>query len=212
MTKTLHPIELASIQIVRGSGLGYLMEKFRNDLYQRYEKWFMEKLMDYIVRRDHLGTVKALKWLSAQCATPELSDRRKETKTASRDETLLHDYASLMGQIRAEFMALTRSTKNLVVRNEKLARIVSEALGREIPPADLPLSRSLSSVCQAILKTTPLQLNRARKRLARVNAEKKAVLYDWYALLAKSHDKGVRRYAKAMMKVHPLAPRQARAR
>jgi hypothetical protein len=106
------------------------------------------------------GDSHAYTWLLAELRAGPLADLRVG-KSLPADDVLVRTYDAL----RQALSPLFRSVHESEQRRQQAAPIVSTVLRRAISQEALPEERTLPTFCCALLRTTPVNISRARRRL-----------------------------------------------
>jgi hypothetical protein len=102
---------------------------------------------------------KVFTWVLDELADGPLADLRTN-KSLPHDKALVEQYDRLRRELTPLFGA-----HSIIQRNQKVASVVTNILGRPISPEKFPQERTISEFCCALLRTTPVNISRARRRL-----------------------------------------------
>jgi hypothetical protein len=128
----------------------------------RIEDWLREIGTEFTLRDARDGRTVATAWLIAELRAGHLPDFRA-TKSREADARLINEYEQLTERLKPIF----RAARSAATRKRLAASIIAEVTGRSVDPQELPTDSSLSRFLHEILRTTPVNLSRARSRARR---------------------------------------------
>jgi len=182
--RSLSPADLEPFCKAYAAGLESLIRRYNPGVAPRLRAWMDRLLEEFQRRQSRDGKKQSEDWLIAELRNPQLPDMRARGHL-DRDQQLVRRYEDLRKAIKPKFSQFRR---NLESRNQVIAPLVSQQLGRPFSPCDLLTDRSLSRFCYHVLGTNAVTLSRARKRLNRVAARHVLDGVEIFQRIAKGED------------------------